>query len=316
MSAISGARSVIGMIEVHELTKAYGATVAVREVSFRLEPGIVTGFIGPNGAGKSTTMRMMVGLDRPTSGHCLIDGQRYQDLPAPLRSLGAHLDPETIHPGRSARNHLRAIARTHGIAARRADEMLEMVGLAGVADKRVRAFSLGMRQRLGLASALIGDPAALLLDEPANGLDPDGIIWIRALLRSLAREGRAVLVSSHLMTELAQTADRLVVLGQGRVVADSTVEDLVTRYATPIVRVSADRPDILEPVLRQHRAAVARRGDRQLEVIGLAAAEVAALAGRAGVFLYENGTVPASLEDAYLALTQGQGRHVAHGLAR
>jgi ABC-2 type transport system ATP-binding protein len=304
------------MIEVQELTKAYGATVAVREVSFRLEPGVITGFIGPNGAGKSTTMRMMVDLDRPTSGRCLIDGQRYRDLPSPLRSVGTHLDPETIHPGRSARAHLQAIARTHGIAARRADEVLEMVGLAEVAGKRVRAFSLGMRQRLGLASALIGDPAALLLDEPANGLDPDGIIWIRAMLRALAREGRAVLVSSHLMAELAQTADRLVVLAQGQVLADSTVDELVNRYAAPVVRVCPDRPDILEPVLRQHHAAVTRRGDRQLEVAGLTAADVAALASRAGVFLYENGTVPASLEDAYLALTQGRGRHVAQELAR
>ena len=309
-------RSVVCMIEVQELTKMFGATAAVDGVSFRLEPGVVTGFIGPNGAGKSTTMRMMVGLDRPTSGRCLIDGAPYRDLAAPIRTVGAYLDAESIHPGRSARNHLRIVARTHGIPARRADEVLEMVGLAGVAGKRVRGFSLGMRQRLGLASALIGDPAALLLDEPANGLDPDGIIWIRTLMRSLARQGRAVLVSSHLMTELAQTADRLVVLGRGRVLADTTVEELVARYAAPVVRVRPDRPDVLEALLREHRARVTRRGDRALDVAGLAAADVAVLAARVGVLLYENFTVPASLEDAYLALTQGQGRHVAAGLGR
>ncbi|WP_430785349.1 ABC transporter ATP-binding protein [Actinoplanes sp. G11-F43] len=292
------------MIEVHELTKRYGAVPAVQNVSFRLEAGVVNGFVGPNGAGKSTTIRMMVGLDRPTSGHCLIDGRPYRGLPAPLRSVGALLDVEAIHPGRSGRNHLRVLARSHGITARRADEVLEMVGLAGAADRRVGGYSLGMRQRLGLAAALLGDPAALLLDEPANGLDPDGIIWIRSLLRGLAREGRAILVSSHLMGELAQTVDRLIVLGRGRVLADASLADLVSRHAHRVVRTRTDDPDGLEKLLREHGAAVARRPDGSCEISGLTGDEVAVLAHRSGVLLYENTTVAASLEDAYLTLTQ------------
>ncbi|WIM96400.1 ATP-binding cassette domain-containing protein [Actinoplanes oblitus] len=302
------------MIEVRELTKTYGAVAAVENVSFRLEPGVINGFIGPNGAGKSTTMRMMVGLDRPTSGQCLIDGRPYQDLDAPLRSVGALLDVEAIHPGRSGRDHLRVLARTHGIAARRADELLEMVGLGDVGGRRVGGYSLGMRQRLGLAAALLGDPAALLLDEPANGMDPDGIIWIRSLLRSLAREGRAVLVSSHLMGELAQTADRLIVLGRGRVLADAPVAELISRNATRTVHTRTDRPAELERLLREHGSAVARRPDGTLEVTGMAAGDVAALAQRSGILLLENVTVAASLEDAYLALTQNHARHLAERL--
>ncbi|WP_127549239.1 ATP-binding cassette domain-containing protein [Actinoplanes sp. OR16] len=304
------------MIEVRELTKKYGAVAAVEDVSFRLEPGVVNGFIGPNGAGKSTTMRLMVGLDRPTSGRCLIDGRRYQDLDAPLRAVGALLDVEAIHPGRSGRNHLRTLARTHGIADRRADELLEMVGLADVGGRRVGGYSLGMRQRLGLAAALLGDPAALLLDEPANGMDPDGIIWIRSLLRSLAREGRAILVSSHLMGELAQTADRLIVLGRGRIIADAPVAELISRNATRTVQTRTDRPEDLERLLREHGAAVARQPDGGLEVTGMDAAGVAVLAHRAGILLLENVTVPASLEDAYLALTQNHARHLVERLPR
>ncbi|WP_123604923.1 ABC transporter ATP-binding protein [Micromonospora sp. Llam0] len=303
------------MIEVHELTKMFGATAAVEGVSFRLDPGVVTGFIGPNGAGKSTTMRMMVGLDQPTSGHCHIGGRPYRELDAPLRMVGAHIDAESIYPARSARNHLRVLAHTHGIPDRRVDEVLELVGLANVANKRVRGFSLGMRQRLGLASALLGDPAALLLDEPVNGLDPDGIIWIRSLLRSLAAEGRAVLVSSHLMGELAQTADRLIVLGRGRVLADATVDDLISRYATQSTRVRTDRADALGTVLRTKGAAVLQRQEDTLEITGMAAREIAMLANRHNILLYENTTVPASLEDAYLALTQGHARHVAEGVS-
>ncbi|WP_435824051.1 ABC transporter ATP-binding protein [Actinoplanes missouriensis] len=300
-------RSVVAVIEVQELTKRYGDVTAVDGVSFRLEPGVVNGFVGPNGAGKSTTMRMMVGLDRPTSGRCLIDGRPYRDLDAPLRSVGALLGAEAIHPGRSGRDHLRFLARSHGIAGGRADDLLEMVGLAGAADRRVRGYSLGMRQRLGLAAALLGDPAALLLDEPANGMDPDGIIWIRSLLRSLAREGRAVLVSSHLMGELAQTADRLIVLGRGRVIADASVVELLTRNATRTVRTRTDQPERLEKLLRDHDAAVARRPDGTLEVIGPAAEEIAVLAHRAGILLFENVTVAASLEDAYFTLTREPG---------
>ncbi|WP_122981706.1 ATP-binding cassette domain-containing protein [Actinoplanes teichomyceticus] len=302
------------MIEVHELTKMYGAVAAVDNVSFRLEPGVINGFVGPNGAGKSTTMRMMVGLHRPTSGRCLIDGRPYPDLDAPLRSVGALLDVETIHPGRSGRNHLRVLARTHGIADRRADELLEMVGLGDVGGRRVGGYSLGMRQRLGLAAALLGDPAALLLDEPANGMDPDGIIWIRSLLRSLAREGRAVLVSSHLMGELAQTADRLIVLGRGRVLADAPVVELISRNATRTVHTRADRPEELERVLREHDSAVVRRPDGTLEITGMTVGDVAVLAQRTGILLLENVTVPASLEDAYRALTQNHARHLGERL--
>ncbi len=313
MGAGPAVRSVADVIEVQELTKRYGVVAAVQDVSFRLEPGVVHGFIGPNGAGKSTTMRMMVGLDRPASGRCLIDGRPYRELDAPMRKLGALLDVQAIHPGRSGRNHLRILARTHGIAARRADELLEMVGLADAADRRVRGYSLGMRQRLGLAAALLGDPAALLLDEPANGMDPDGIIWIRSLLRSLAREGRAILVSSHLMGELAQTADRLIVLGRGRVLADAPVVELISRNATRTVRTRTDRPGTLEKLLREHDAAVALHPGGTLEVIGMTADDVAVLAHRNGILLYENVTVPASLEDAYLALTQNHARHLAGG---
>ncbi|GAA1614587.1 ATP-binding cassette domain-containing protein [Actinoplanes couchii] len=296
------------MIEVHGLTKKYGAVRAVHDVSFRLEAGVINGFVGPNGAGKSTTIRMMVGLDRPTSGHCLIDGRPYARLAAPLRAVGALLDVEAIHPGRSGRDHLRILARTHGIGARRADELLEMVGLVGSASRRVGGYSLGMRQRLGLAAALLGDPAALLLDEPANGLDPDGIIWIRSLLRGLAREGRAILVSSHLMGELAQTVDRLIVLGRGRVLADASLAELVSRNATRVVHTRTEQPDRLELLLREREAAVARRPDGSCEVTGMTADEVAVLAHHAGILLYENTTVPASLEDAYLTLTRGNNR--------
>ncbi|WP_199514177.1 ABC transporter ATP-binding protein [Nucisporomicrobium flavum] len=302
------------MIEVHELTKRFGDTTAVAGVSFRLDPGSVAGFIGPNGAGKSTTMRMMVGLDRPTSGRCLVGGQPYAKLPAPLRTVGTHIDPQAQHPGRSARNHLRVLARTHRIPDRRADQLLEMVGLATAADQRIGGFSLGMRQRLGLASALLGDPAVLVLDEPANGLDPDGIIWIRTLLRSLAAEGRTVFVSSHLMGELAQTADRLIVLGRGRVLADGPVGALTARYGTRVSRVRPEDPAGLEPLLRDRGAGVTLLPDGMLEVTGLEPADIAVLAQRHGFLLFENSTVAASLEDAYLALTRDEAPHAAQAI--
>ncbi|GLY97257.1 ABC transporter ATP-binding protein [Actinoplanes sp. NBRC 103695] len=299
------------MIEVRELTKRFGEVTAVEGVSFRLDPGSVTGFIGPNGAGKSTTMRMMVGLDRPTSGTCLVDGKPYGQLSAPLRVVGSLIDPEAPHGGRSARNHLRVLARTHGIPDRRVDEVLDSVGLADAANRRIRGFSLGMRQRLGLAGALLGDPAVLLLDEPANGLDPDGIIWIRTLLRSLAAEGRTVLVSSHLMSELAQTADRLIVLGRGRVLADDSVEALTSRYGTRLSRVRPDRPADLETLLGRQDAVVTRLPDGILEVTGVEPADIAMLAQRHGILLLENSTVTASLEEAYLTLTRDHTRHIA-----
>lgn len=297
-------RSVDPVIEVQNLTKRYGDLTAVRDISFRLEPGVVTGLAGPGGAGKSTTMRLMVGLERPTSGRCLIDGRPYQELDAPLRSAGALLDVEAIHPGRSGRDHLRILARTHGIADRRADEVLETAGLAHAAGRRISGYSLGMRQRLGLAAALLGDPAALLLDEPGTGLDPGGIVWIRSLLRSLARQGKAVLIAGHLLGELAQTADRMIVLGRGRVLADASVTDLVAGHGTRTVRIRAEHPDRLERLLREHGAAVARHPDGSCEITGLAADDIAVLAHRCGLLLFEISTVPASLEDAYLTLLQ------------
>ncbi|PSL02146.1 ABC-2 type transport system ATP-binding protein [Haloactinopolyspora alba] len=218
------------MIEVRELTKRYGGTVALDGLSFTVEPGHVTGFLGPNGAGKSTTMNIALGLHTPTSGDVLLGGRRYTDLEQPLHEVGAMLDAAPAHPGRSALNHLRALARTHRIGRRRVEDLLEQVGLAGVARKKAGGYSLGMRQRLGIAAALLGDPPVLMLDEPVNGLDPDGVRWIRELMRAQAAEGRTVLVSSHLMSELELTADRLVIIGRGRLVADTTMRELAERY--------------------------------------------------------------------------------------
>ncbi|AYY15195.1 ABC transporter ATP-binding protein [Actinobacteria bacterium YIM 96077] len=218
------------MIEVRELTKRYGRTVAVDRLSCTVEPGKVTGFLGPNGAGKTTTMNIALGLHRPTSGEVLIGGRRYGDLRQPMRHVGALLDAGAVHPARSAHHHLRWLALSNGIGYRRVTETLEMVGLAGVARKKVGGFSLGMRQRLGVAAALLGDPGVLMFDEPVNGLDPDGIRWIRELMRSLAAEGRTVLLSSHVMSELEQTADRLVIVGRGRLIADTTVRELADRF--------------------------------------------------------------------------------------
>jgi ABC-2 type transport system ATP-binding protein len=215
------------MIEVQGLTKRYGRKVAVEDLSCTVQPGVVTGFLGPNGSGKSTTMRMILGLDRPTSGVALVDGRPYRDLRAPARHVGALLEARAIHSGRSARNHLLALAQTHGVSTRRVDKIIDLVGLRAVADKRAGSFSLGMGQRLGIASALLADPSTLILDEPVNGLDPEGIRWIRELLRGFAAEGRAVLISSHLMSEMALTATHLVVIGRGRLIREATVADFV-----------------------------------------------------------------------------------------
>ncbi|HET8896690.1 MAG TPA: ATP-binding cassette domain-containing protein, partial [Protaetiibacter sp.] len=215
------------MIEATRLTKRYGAKTAVDDATFSVRPGMVTGFLGPNGAGKSTTMRMIVGLDRPTSGTVTIDGRPYSALEAPLREVGVLLDAKAVHPGRSARGHLRALAATHSIPSSRVDEVIGLTGLDAVAGKRVKGFSLGMGQRLGIAAALLGDPATLILDEPVNGLDPEGVIWVRKLARHLASEGRTVFLSSHLMSEMAQTADHIIVLGRGRVIADAPVAEIV-----------------------------------------------------------------------------------------
>ena len=292
------------MIEVHDVTKRYGSTVAVDRLTFEVRAGEVTGFLGPNGAGKSTTMRMMVGLDAPTSGRVTIDGRRYGDLRFPLRHVGALLEARAVHPGRTARNHLLWLADSNGIDRRRVDHVLELVGLADVAHRRSGGFSLGMGQRLGIATALLGDPATLLLDEPVNGLDPEGIQWIRGLLRSLAREGRSVLVSSHLMSEMALTADRLVVVGKGRLILEGTVDEVVRGGSTGHVRVGSDAPDVLARLLRDKGAAVDTGADGVLLVTGLDARDVGILAGGAGITLYELSPRHASLEEAFMELTR------------
>jgi ABC-2 type transport system ATP-binding protein len=301
-------RNVVLVIDVSHLTKRFSRTTAVDDVSFRLEPGRVTGFLGPNGAGKSTTMRMILGLDRPTSGHARVDGRPYAELEAPLRSVGAMLDSRAVHPGRTARAHLRLVADTHRIGRSRVEEVLELTGLAAVAGRRAGTFSLGMGQRLGIAAALLGDPENVLLDEPVNGLDPEGVIWVRSLLRQLAAEGRTVLISSHLMSEVAQTADHLVVLGAGRVLADGPLDEVVSTTGTPTVRIAS--PDLARLVgpLAGAGAVVTRPvlphpDGRLVDVQGLDAEHVARIAADQGVVLTELTTLERSLEDAYLSLT-------------
>ncbi|MGY1809304.1 ABC transporter ATP-binding protein [Blastococcus sp. SYSU D00669] len=291
------------MIEIRNLTKVYGGTTAVDDLTVTVRPGVVTGFLGPNGAGKSTTMRAVVGLDRPTYGDVLVGGRRYADHPAPLREVGALLDAKAAHPGRSARAHLRALAMTNGIARARVDEVLDMVGLREVADRRVGGFSLGMSQRLGIAAALLGDPAVVLLDEPVNGLDPDGIRWIRELLRGLAAEGRTVFVSSHLMSEMALTADHLVILGRGRLVADVSMEQM-TASATGQVTVRSPQADHLAVLLSAEGAAITRPEPDVLAVTGRTSTQIAETALAARILLTELVPVHASLEDAYLVLTE------------
>jgi len=245
------------MITVENVTKRYGDKVAVDDLSFEVKPGIVTGFLGPNGAGKSTTMRLILGLDAPTAGTVTLDGRHYAELPAPLHEVGAMLEARAVHTGRSAYNHLLALAQTHGIGRSRVSEVIELVGIQDVARKRVGGFSLGMGQRLGVAAALLGDPAVLILDEPANGLDPEGILWIRTLLKRLAKEGRTVFLSSHLMAEMAQTADHLVVIGRGRLIADTSVEEFVDRASTgAAVRVVSPQATALRDALAAHDARV------------------------------------------------------------
>jgi ABC-2 type transport system ATP-binding protein len=291
------------MIELTGLTKRYGDTTAVDDLSFTVRPGHVTGFLGPNGSGKSTTMRMMLGLDHPTAGEARLNGRPYTDLPWPLREVGALLEARSFHPGRSARNHLRALAQTNAIAPDRVDEVLEIVGLVGVADKRAGRFSLGMGQRLGIAAALLGDPGVLLFDEPVNGLDPDGIIWVRTLLKGLAAEGRTVFVSSHLIAEMALTAERIVVIGRGRLIAETSVGDLVARSSGRYVKVRTPRDDELRRVLEDAGGRVRVEVDGSLGVEGLDADVIAELAAAHHIVLHELAIHAASLEDAYLELT-------------
>jgi ABC-2 type transport system ATP-binding protein len=292
------------VIEVEHLTKRYGETVAVQDLSFAVRPGIVTGFLGPNGAGKSTTMRVILGLDRPTEGSARVNGRMYREFPAPLREVGAMLEARAIHTGRSAYNHLLAMAQTHGLGRRRVEEMIELVGLTDVARKRAGGFSLGMGQRLGIAAALLGDPATLILDEPANGLDPEGILWIRNLLKRLAAEGRTVFLSSHLMAEISQTAERLIVIGRGRLIADATVSEILAEASEGgAVLVRTPQARELHQALIAGKATVSSRGPDVLEVHGLTSAEVGTVAARDGIVLHELIPQTASLEDAFMRLT-------------
>jgi ABC-2 type transport system ATP-binding protein len=291
-------------IEVRDLRKRYGRAVAVDGLSFSVQPGQVTGFVGPNGAGKSTTMRVILGLDRPDSGTALVGGRSYRSLRTPLREVGALLDAAAVHPGRKARNHLLWMAHSNGLPRRRVDEVLDLVGLASVANRRAGGFSLGMRQRLGIAGAMLGDPPVLMFDEPVNGLDPEGITWIRGLLRSLAAEGRAVLISSHLMSELQDTADHLVVIGRGRLIADTAVADLIEAASGDHVVLHTTKRSEATAVLANAGATVTVDGRDALSISGLAGDEIAALLSANGVPFSELRRRRASLEEAYMDLTR------------
>jgi ABC-2 type transport system ATP-binding protein len=290
-------------IEINNVTKRYGDTVAVDALSFAVQPGRVTGFLGPNGAGKSTTMRLVLGLDRPDSGNTRIAGRRYVDIEEPMRVVGALLEARALHPGRSARRHLQYLAQTQGIGLRRVDEVLELVGLSDVAHKRVGGFSLGMGQRLGIAVALLGDPAILILDEPVNGLDVDGVRWIRDLLRSLADEGRTVLLSSHLLNEMAMTADHLVVIRRGQLIADSPTSAFLDRSSQQSVAVES--PDMLRlaALVESAGGRVELLSEQTGTVTELATAAVGEIAARHGLTLHELATRRPSLEDAFVELT-------------
>lgn len=291
------------MIEAHGLTKTYGKKHAVDRISFTVQPGKVTGFLGPNGAGKSTTMRMIMGLDRPTDGSVTVNGRPYAQHHAPLTEVGALLDAKAVHTGRSAAHHLAAVAATHGIGKKRVDEVIDMTGLASVARKRVGGFSLGMGQRLGIAAALLGDPRTLILDEPVNGLDPEGVLWVRNLVRHLAAEGRTVFLSSHLMSEMAQTADHIIVIGRGRIIADAPVADIVGGAGKGAVRLRTEQANAFAEHLRAGGVTVTSLGPDQLEILGMPIKQVAQTAAAAGHLLYELTPVTASLEDAYMSLT-------------
>ncbi|MFC4150455.1 ABC transporter ATP-binding protein [Micromonospora mangrovi] len=292
------------MIDVTHLSKRYGDKVAVDDLTFRVRPGIVTGFLGPNGAGKSTTMRMILGLDAPTSGTVTVNGRRYADHRAPLREIGALLEAKAVHTGRSARNHLLAQAATHGIGRRRVDEVIDLVGLHEVAGKRAGGFSLGMGQRLGIAAALLGDPAVVMLDEPVNGLDPDGIRWIRGLLRGLAAQGRTVFVSSHLMSEMAQTAEHLIVVGRGRLIADVSLAEFTRQASRTGVRVRSPQAGTLRELLVGADVAVTSGEPGLLEVTGLSREQIGDRAAAAGLTLHELTATEASLEEAFMTMTR------------
>jgi ABC-2 type transport system ATP-binding protein len=300
------------VIEARGLTKQYGSKKAVDDISFDVRPGIVTGFLGPNGAGKSTTMRLIVGLDRATSGSVTVNGKSYAKLRSPLHEIGVLLDAKAVHTGRTAENHLLALAATHGIHRKRVDQVIAQTGLESVARKRVGGFSLGMGQRLGIAAALLGDPGTLILDEPVNGLDPEGVIWVRTLARQLAGEGRTVFLSSHLMTEMAQTADHIIVLGRGRVIADAPVASILAMAQGTAVKVRT--PDArLEGGLAREGATVTTDESGLLTVVGLSASRIGDLAAFWQIPLHELSPVEGSLEDAYLTLTQDSVEYHAGG---
>ena len=291
------------MIEAVNLTKRYGHKTAVDNISFTVKPGTVTGFLGPNGAGKSTTMRMIMGLDKPTSGKVTVNGHPYRDLSAPLCEVGALLDAKGLHGSRNARNHLRQLAASNGIPAKRVDEVLEITGLTSVAKKRVKGFSLGMGQRLGIAAALLGDPGVLLFDEPVNGLDPEGVKWVRETCRRLAGEGRTVFISSHLMSEMAQTADQLLVIGRGRILSAGPVDDVIASATTDRVRVASPQATQLAELMAARNLAARPVGPSVLETTATTAAAIGELAAQGGIVLHELTTIHASLEEAYLTLT-------------
>jgi ABC-2 type transport system ATP-binding protein len=291
------------VIEVENVSKRYGEKLAVDGLGFVVRPGIVTGFLGPNGAGKSTTMRMIAGLDEPTAGRVLVNGKDYRAASAPMAELGILLEARAVHTGRSARNHLLALAQTNGVSRRRVDEVIGMAGLDDVAGKRVGGFSLGMGQRLGIASALLGDPGVVVLDEPVNGLDPEGVLWVRNLLKGLAAEGRTVFVSSHLMSEMALTATRLVVVGRGRLIADTTVEEFVARAGSGVVIVRTPQAARLRDLLLGPDITVTSEQADVLHVQGLAAEQIGTVAWQARLPVFELATQQASLEEAFMQLT-------------
>lgn len=295
------------MIEARQLSKRYGETIAVDGLEFTVQPGAVTGFLGPNGAGKSTTMRLIIGLDAPSGGSVTVNGKQYRQHGAPLQEVGALLEAKSAHPGRSAVNHLLAQAYTHGIPRKRVDEMIELTGLQSVARKRAGQFSLGMAQRLGIAAALLGDPATVMLDEPVNGLDPEGVLWIRKLLIGLAAEGRTVFVSSHLMSEMALVADRLIIVGRGRLLADTSVDELVRQAGGNTVRVATAEPARLRDALAGPGVEIlGQSGSEELEISGLSARSVGATAAERGIALYELTTQQVSLEAAFMDLTRDE----------
>jgi ABC-2 type transport system ATP-binding protein len=292
------------MINAVALTKDYGPKRAVDDLSFSVEPGVVTGFLGPNGSGKSTTMRLILGLDAPTKGDVTVNGKHYRDHPAPLHEVGALLEARSVHTGRSAQNHLLALAQTHGISKLRVAELIDVVGLHDVAKQRAGQFSLGMGQRLGIATALLGDPSTVMLDEPVNGLDPEGIHWMRNLLKLLAAEGRTVFVSSHLMSEMALTADHLIVIGRGRLIADMSVDEFIRRASKDVVRVRSPQASELRDLLVGPDVTVVSLASGLLEVGGLSPERIGDLAAEHGLRLHELTPQQASLEEAFMELTR------------